>query len=112
MQDDVRFSKIVKRITKLNVKYLKVYNTMIFNICDNNLEVARLDNNLQNLKSKLDFNKMLLSRIMREYFNQKSSIDEIKTQLLYYVNNIVIIDKQDKENQAYTRKLLNYLFRK
>ena len=108
MQDDILYHKIVKRITKLNVKYVKVYNTMIFNICDNNLEVSRLDNNLKNLTYKLDYNKMLLSKITREYINQKSSISEIKQRLLYYVTNSQVT----KENKAYTRKMLKYIFRK
>lgn len=108
MQDDILYHKIVKRITKLNAKYLKVYNTMIFNICDNNLDISRLDNNLKNLIYRLDYNKMLLSKITREYINQKSDMFNIKQRLLYYVNN----SQATKENKAYTRKMLNYLFRK
>ena len=108
MQDDILYHKIVKRITKLNAKYLKTYNTMIFNICDNNLDTSRLDDNLKNLTYKLDYNKMLLSKIAREYLIQKSDIFNIKQRLLYCVNN----SQASKENKASTRKLLNYLFRK
>ena len=108
MQDDILYHKIIKRITKLNTKYLKVYNTMMFNICDNNLDASRLDDNLKKLNYKLDYNKMLLAKISREYINQKSSISEIKQRLLYYVTN----SQATKENKAYTRKMLKYIFRK
>ena len=108
MQDDILYHKIVKRITKLNIKYLKDYNTMMFNICDNNLDVSRLDDNLKKLNYKLDYNKMLLAKITKEYINQKSSISEIKQILLYYVTN----SQATKENKAYTRKMLKYIFRK
>ena len=108
MQDDILYHKIVKRITKLNVKYLKIYNTMIFNICDNNLDTSRLDDSLKNLNYKLDYNKMILAKISKDYLIQKSSIDNIKYNLLYCVNN----SQASKENKASTRKLLNYLFRK
>ena len=108
MLDDILYHKIVKRITKLNAKYLKVYNTMIFNICDNNLDVSKLDDNLKKLNYKLDYNRMLLANIMQEYINQKSNISEIKQRLLYYVTN----NQATKENKAYTRKMLKYIFRK
>jgi hypothetical protein len=106
MQDDVRFSKIVKRITKLNIKYFKAYNTMIFNICDNNLDTSKLDDNLKKLNYKLDYNCMLLAKISKEY--KRLSIDEIKLNLLYFVNN----SQATKETKAYNKKFLNYLFRK
>ena len=50
---------------------------------------------------------MLLSKVMNEYLIQELSIDEIKSQLLYYVNN----NKNEKAKE-YNRKILNYIFRK
>lgn len=105
-QDDERYYKIVKRITKLNMKYLKEYNANILSIYKNSfifVETSKLDNNLKNLTYKLDFIKMLLSKVMNEYLIQESSIDEIKSQLLYYVNN-------SKNKEA--KELINYIFRK
>ena len=112
MQDDVRFSKIVKRITKLNVKYVKEYNEKIFNISKDSVSNAKLENCLRHLVLKLDFNKVLLNKIMNMYLIQKSNMFNIKQQLFYYVNNAKIVTSDDKENQVATRKILNYLFRK
>ena len=112
MQDDVRFSKIVKRITKLNVKYVKEYNEKIFNISKDSVSNAKLENCLRHLILKLDFNKALLNKIMNMYLIQKSDMYNIKQQLFYYVNNAKVATSDDKENQEATRKILNYLFRK
>lgn len=112
MQDDVKYQKIVKRITKLNTKYLKEYNEKIFNISKDNVSNAKLENCLRHLILKLDFNKALLNKIMNMYLLQKSSIDNIKYQLLNYVDNAKVVTSDDKENQKYTIKLLNYIFRK
>lgn len=108
--DDERYYKIVKRIQKLNRKYLKEYNEKIFNIYENSfifVETSKLDDNLKNLTYKLDFIKMLLSKIMNEYLIQELSINEILSQLLNYVNN----NKNEKAKE-YNRKLLHYIFRK
>ena len=109
-QDDNRYYKIVKRIQKLNTKYLKEYNEKIFDIYKNSfifVETSKLDSNLKNLTYKLDFIKMLLSKVINEYIIQESSIDEIKSQLLYYVNN-----SKNEKAKEYNRKILNYIFRK
>lgn len=76
---------------------------MIFNICDNNLDTSKLDDNLKKLNYKLDYNRMLLAKISKEY--KRLSIDEIKLNLLYFVNN-------SQATKAYNKKFLNYLFRK
>lgn len=110
-QDDERYYKIVKRIQKLNMKYLKEYNEKIFNIYENSfifVETSKLDSNFKNLTYKLDFLRMLLNKLMNEYLIQELSIDEIRQQLLYYVNNA---NSKDKEDRKYTRKLINYIFR-
>ena len=49
---------------------------------------------------------MLLAKISKEY--KRLSIDEIKLNLLYFVNN----SQATKETKAYNKKFLNYLFRK
>lgn len=41
MQDDILYHKIVKRITKLNVKYVKEYNEKIFNISKDSVSNAK-----------------------------------------------------------------------
>lgn len=108
--DDDRYYKIVKRIQKLNIKYLKEYNEKIFNIYENSfifVETSKLDSNLKNLTYKLDCIKMLLSKVMNEYLMQELSIDEIKAQLLNYVNN-----SKNEKAKEYNRKILNYIFRK
>ena len=111
MQDDILYHKIVKRITKLNVKYVKEYNEKIFNISKDSVNNAKLENCLRHLVLKLDFNKTLLNKIMNMYLLQKSNMFNIKQQLFYYVN-AKIVTSDDKENQVATRKILNYLFRK
>lgn len=108
--DDERYYKIVKRLQKLNMKYLKEYNEKISDIYKNSfifVETSKLDSNLKNLTYKLDFIKMLLSKVMNEYLIQELSIDEIKYQLLNYVNN-----SKNEKAKEYNRKLLNYIFRK
>ena len=108
--DDERYYKIVKRIQKLNIKYLKEYNEKIFNIYENSfifVETSKLDSNLKNLTYKLDFLRMLLNNVMNEYLIQELSINEIKYQLLNYVNN-----SKNEKAKEYNRKLLNYIFRK
>jgi len=112
MQDEILYNKIVKRITKLNVKYVKEYNEKIFNISKNSVSNTKLENCLRHLVLKLDFNKTLLNKIMNMYLIQKSDMFNIKQQLFYYVNNAKIVTSDDKENQVATRKILNYLFRK
>ena len=111
MQDDILYHKIVKRITKLNVKYVKEYNEKIFNISKDSVRNAKLENCLRHLVLKLDFNKTVLNKIMNMYLIQKSDMFNIKQQLLYYVN-AKVVTSDDKENQVATRKILNYLFRK
>ena len=76
------------------------------------VEYSKLDNNLKNLTYKLDFNKMILDKVMREYLIQELSIDEIKYQLLNYAKNAKVTNSRDKENRKYTIKILNYIFRK
>ena len=112
MQDEILYNKIVKRITKLNVKYVKEYNEKIFNISKDSVSNAKLENCLRHLVLKLDFNKALLNKITNMYLIQKSDMFNIKQQLFYYVNNAKIVTSDDKENQVATRKILNYLFRK
>ena len=112
MQDDILYQTIVKRITKLNSKYLKEYNEKIITISKDRVSNAKLENCLRHLVLKLDFNKTLLNKIMNMYLIQKSDMFNIKQQLLYYVNNAKIANSDDKENQEATRKILNYLFRK
>ena len=112
MQDEILYNKIVKRITKLNVKYVKEYNEKIFNISKDSVSNAKLENCLRHLVLKLDFNKALLNKIMNMYLIQKLDMFNIKQQLFYYVNNAKIVTSDDKENQVATRKILNYLFRK
>lgn len=112
MQDDILYHKIVKRITKLNIKYLKEYNEKIFNISKDSVSNAKLENCLRHLVLKLDFNKTVLNKIMNMYLIQKSDMFNIKQQLFYYVNNAKVVTSDDKENQEATRKILNYLFRK
>ena len=112
MQDDILYHKIVKRITKLNVKYVKEYNEKIFNISKDSVSNAKLENCLRHLVLKLDFNKALLNKIMNMYLIQKLDMFNIKQQLFYYVNNAKVVTSDDKENQEATRKILNYLFRK
>ena len=112
MQDDILYHKIVKRITKLNSKYLKEYNEKIFTISKDSVSNAKLENCLRHLVLKLDFNKTLLNKIMNMYLLQKSDMFNIKQQLFYYVNNAKVVTSDDKENQVATRKILNYLFRK
>jgi len=112
MQDDILYHKVVKRITKLNSKYLKEYNEKIFTISKDSVSNAKLENCLRHLILKLDFNKTLLNKIMNMYLLQKSSIDSIKQQLLNYAKNAKVVNNDDKENQKYTIKLLNYIFRK
>ena len=112
MQDDILYHKIVQRLTKLNIKYVKEYNEKMFNISKDSVSNAKLENSLRHLVLKLEFNKTLLNKIMNMYLIHKLRIDDIKAQLLYYVNNAKIANSDDKENQAYTRKILNYLFRK
>ena len=112
MQDDILYQTIVKRITKLNSKYLKEYNEKIFNISKDSVSNAKLENCLRHLVLKLDFNKTLLNKIMNMYLIQKSDMFNIKQQLFYYVNNAKVVTSDDKENQVATRKILNYLFRK
>ena len=109
MQDEILYNKIVKRITKLNVKYVKEYNEKIFNISKDSVSNAKLENCLRHLILKLDFNKALLNKIMNMYLIQKSDMFNIKQQLFYYVNNAKIVTSDDKENQVATRKILNYL---
>ena len=109
MQDEILYNKIVKRITKLNVKYVKEYNEKIFNISKDSVSNAKLENCLRHLVLKLDFNKVLLNKIMNMYLLQKSDMFNIKQQLFYYVNNAKVVTSDDKENQATTRKILNYL---
>lgn len=109
-QDDERYYKIVKRIQKLNMKYLKEYNEKISDIYKNSfifVETSKLDSNLKNLTYKLDFLRMLLNNVMNEYLIQELSINEIKYQLLNYVNN-----SKNEKAKEYNRKLLNYIFRK
>ena len=112
MQDEILYNKIVKRITKLNVKYVKEYNEKIFNISKDSVSNVKLENCLRHLILKLDFNKALLNKIMNMYLLQKSDMFNIKQQLFYYVNNAKVVTSDDKENQVATRKILNYLFRK
>ena len=109
MQDDILYHKIVKRITKLNVKYVKEYNEKMFNISKDSVSNAKLENCLRHLVLKLDFNKALLNKIMNMYLIQKSDMFNIKQQLFYYVNNAKVVTSDDKENQVATRKILNYL---
>ena len=112
MQDDILYQTIVKRITKLNSKYLKEYNEKIITISKDSVSNAKLENCLRHLVLKLDFNKTLLNKIMNMYLIQKSDMFNIKQQLFYYVNNAKVVTSDDKENQEATRKILNYLFRK
>ena len=112
MQNEILYNKIVKRITKLNVKYVKEYNEKIFNISEDGVSNAKLENCLRHLVLKLDFNKVVLNKIMNMYLIQKSNMFKIKQQLFYYVNNAKVVTSDDKENQVATRKILNYLFRK
>lgn len=107
--DDERYYKIVKRIQKLNIKYLKAYNEKIFNIYENSfifVETSKLDSNLKNLTYKLDFLIITFSKVMNEYLIQELSINEIKSQLLNYVNS------KNEKAKEYNRKILNYIFRK
>ena len=112
MQDEILYNKIVKRITKLNVKYVKEYNEKIFNISKDSVSNAKLENCLRHLVLKLDFNKALLNKVMNMYLIKQSDMFNIKQQLFYYVNNAKVVTSDDKENQVTTRKILNYLFRK
>ena len=112
MQDEILYNKIVKRITKLNVKYVKEYNEKIFNISKDSVSSAKLENCLRHLVLKLDFNKTVLNKIMNMYLLQKADMFNIKQQLFYHVNNAKVVTSDDKENQVATRKILNYLFRK